>query len=91
MLTATCHQTMAKPVTPILSLRVRGNRAQKREVTQEGEVDLEEHRSWALGCRRRPWAQWLSTHVALPLRDEETEAHVGKEIRLQGLPWQLSS
>lgn len=27
---------------------------------------------------------------ASSLRDEETEAHVGKEIRLQGLPWQSS-
>ena len=70
---------MAKPITPILSLHVRGNRAQKREVTCGEGVDPGDHRSWALGCRRWSREQLLSMHGVASLRDKETEAQIGKE------------
>lgn len=77
---------MAKPITPILSLHVRGNRAQKREVTCGEGVDPGDHRSWALGCRRSSREQSWSMHRGASLSDKETEAQIGKEIRLQGFP-----
>ena len=77
---------MAKPITPILSLHVWGNRAQKREVTCGEGVDPGDHRSWALGCRRWSREQLLSMHGVASLRDKETEAQIGKERRLQRFP-----